>query len=59
MKMILLVVCLLFPLYAGAADKYDNKFCEDPVELQKWDNMLTESPDSDVVAALHAMWIGL
>ena len=59
MKMMILIVCLLCPILAGAADKYDSKYCKDPVELQKWANMLEKDPDSDVLAAIHALWIGL
>lgn len=42
-----------------ASNEYDNSYCKDPVELQKWANMLDKNPDSDAIAALHALWIGL
>lgn len=47
------------PLSGFAADNYDNKYCKDPAELQKWTDMLEKNPDSDVVAALYALWVGL
>jgi len=59
MKILMLLFCLLLPTIAFAADDYDNGYCKDPVELQKWDNLLTENPDSDDIVALHALWIGL
>ena len=59
MKMMILIICLLFPILAGAADKYDSKYCKDPVELQKWSNLLAENPDSDAIIALHSLWVGL
>ena len=59
MKIAILLLCLLLPTFAIAADKYNNKYCHDPAELQRWTNILAENPDSDAVAALHAMWIGL
>ena len=59
MKIIILIICLLCPILAFAADDYDNGYCKDPVELQKWDTLLAENPDSDTVAAIHALWIGL
>ena len=58
MRMMILVACLLFPIYAGATDKYDSKYYKDPVELQKWANMLEKDPGSDALAAIHALWIG-
>lgn len=59
MKSIILIICLLYPILVSAADKYDSRYCKDPVELQKWANMQEQNPDSDAVAALHALWIGL
>ena len=59
MKSVILIIILLLPTFALAADPYDNKYCHDPAELQRWANILAENPDSDAVAALHAMWIGL
>ena len=58
-KSIILIVCLLLPILATAFDEYDSKYCHDPVELQKWANMLAEDPDSDVLAVIHTLWIGL
>ena len=57
-KTILLIV-LAIPSVALAVDPYDSKYCHDPVELQKWANMIEKDPDSDVLAAIHALWIGL
>ena len=59
MKILLLIACLLLPTITLAANDYDNDYCKDPVELQKWDTLLEENPDSDTVATLHALWIGL
>ena len=59
MKNILLIICLLLPAFAIASDEYDNGYCKDPVELQKWANMLEKDPNSDALAAIHALWIGL
>ena len=59
MKIIILLFCLLLPTIAGAVDEYDNGYCKDPVELQKWADMLEKDPDSDALAAIHALWIGL
>ncbi len=35
------------------------KYCKDPIELQKWADMQEKNPDSDAIAAIHALWIGL
>ncbi len=59
MKSILLIICLLWPILSGAADKYDSKYCKDSVELKKWANMSEKNPNSDSIAAAHALWIGL
>ena len=53
---------LLFVVYlAGTtiAAEYDSNYCQDPVERQKWEQMLTDNPDSEPLAAIHALWIGL
>jgi hypothetical protein len=54
-----ILICLILPFSASAADPYDNQYCKDPVQLQQWSKILTENPDSDAVAALHALWVGL
>ncbi|MCW8860499.1 MAG: hypothetical protein OQK50_07840 [Deltaproteobacteria bacterium] len=59
MKTVILLLCFILPLSAIASDGYDNKYCKDPVELQKWAKMLSNNPDSDEYAALHALWVGL
>lgn len=59
MRSVILIICLLLPIFAGASDEYDNGYCKDPVELQKWANMLEKDPNSDALAAIHALWIGL
>ena len=41
------------------ASEYNTDYCHDPVELQKWEQMLTNNPDSEHLAAIHALWIGL
>lgn len=59
MKIIILLFCLFLPTFALAADEYDNGYCKDPIELQKWADMLEKDPGSDALAAIHALWIGL
>jgi len=60
MKIVLLITWLLLSTAAFATeDKYDSRYCKDPVELQKWAIMIDDNPDSDIVAALHGLWIGL
>ena len=60
MKSILLVILLLCPIFVSATDEYDNGYCcKDPAELQKQASLLAENPDSNIVAALHSIWIGL
>jgi hypothetical protein len=51
MKTMLLALFLVVPILVNAGDDYDNKYCKDPVELQKWADMLEKNPDSDVVTA--------
>jgi len=53
---LLLVVCLAGTTIAA---EYDTSYCHDPAELQKWEQMLTNNPDSEPLAAIHALWIGL
>lgn len=57
--LLIILMCLTFPLSAFAADSYDNHFCKDPEELKRWVRILADNPESDVVAALHALWVGL
>ena len=60
MKAIIPVFLLvLFSISSAAASEYNTDYCHDPVELQKWEQMLTSDPDSDPLAAIHALWIGL
>lgn len=59
MKFAIVLLFLILPLVVNAADDYDNKYCKDPVELQKWSNLLVENPDSDAIVALHSLWVGL
>lgn len=61
MRYMVVMILMLVPLIASAAttDVYDNKYCKDPIELQKWQKMLNNNPDSDAIAALHALWVGL
>lgn len=58
-----LFICLIliaFSLSAYAADDpYDSQYCKDPAQLQTWESLLKDNPDSDAVAALHALWVGL
>ena len=58
----ILAICfvLLMPLSAVAStDEYDSSYCKDPEETKKWTSILEKNPNSDAVAALHALWIGL
>ena len=55
--LILILSLCLVPLVI--ADDYTTDYCQDPVELQKWDTLLMENPDSEELAAIHALWIGL
>ncbi|MFO7767193.1 MAG: hypothetical protein R6V33_12240 [Pelovirga sp.] len=41
------------------ANEYNTEYCHDAAELQKWEQMLTNNPDSQSLAAIHALWIGL
>ena len=51
---------LILPIYATAIpDEYNSQYCKDPEETAKWASILEKNPDSDAVAALHALWIGL
>ena len=59
MKSIILIIILLLPTLVFAVDEYDNGYCKDPVEIQRWEKLLSENPNSDPLAALHALWIGL
>lgn len=58
LPIISLVFFLCFAAHA-AADEYNTKYCQDPVELQKWDKILSNNPGSEPIAAVHALWIGL
>ena len=40
-------------------DEYDNSFCKDPVELERWHTIVSNNMGNDSIQALHAMWIGL
>lgn len=53
----LLLVLLLAS--ATVASEYNADYCHDPTELQNWQQMLTNDPDSEPLAAIHALWIGL
>jgi len=59
MKITILIIFLLLPTFAIASDEYDNKYCKDPVEIQRWEKLLSDNPDSDPLAALHALRVGL
>ena len=52
----LLVVCLAATVAAG---EYNTSYCHDPVELQRWNDLRAENPDSEFLTAIHALWIGL
>ena len=60
MKSLIISLALVICLEATAiADEYDTSYCHDPVELQKWEQMLINDPDSEPLAAIHALRIGL
>jgi hypothetical protein len=57
-----LIFCLLLTIFFpsfGSADEYNTDYCHDPVELKKWEQMLTNDPNSEPLATIHALWIGL
>lgn len=39
--------------------EYDNRYCKDPIELDRWAKLLENNPKSDDLHALHALWMGL
>ncbi len=53
------LLLVLFSISSAVASKYNTDYCRDPAELQKWEMMLTNDPDSEPLAAIHALWIGL
>ena len=53
------LLLVLFSVSSTGASEYNAEYCHDPVELQKWEQMLTNDPDSEPLAAIHALWIGL
>jgi hypothetical protein len=40
-------------------DPYNNKYCHDPAEIERWDNIIKNNVDNDMVQALHSLWLGL
>ncbi len=60
MKAILPALLLvIFSISSTVAGDYNTDYCHDPVELQKWEQMLSNDPGSEPLAAIHALWIGL
>ena len=60
MKVLIISLALAaFLAAASSAGEYDASYCHDPVELLKWEQMLNNDPDSEHLAAIHALWIGL
>ena len=60
MKKLIVLMILLLPTMASAnTEEYDSRYCHDPTELQKWQKIVNNNPDSDQIAAIHALWIGL
>ena len=53
------LLLVLFSVSSTGAGEYNTDYCHDQVELQKWEQMLTNDPDSEPLAAIHALWIGL
>ncbi|MBD1400385.1 hypothetical protein [Pelovirga terrestris] len=56
--MLWLLLTIFVPSF-GIAHEYNTDYCHDPAELQKWEQMLTNDPDSEPLATIHALWIGL
>lgn len=55
-----LVIFLSFVMVNSClADTYNTDYCYDPAQLRQWENMLKDNPDSESLAAIHALWIGL
>lgn len=40
-------------------DPYNNTYCHDPVEVEKWNNIIEKDGDNNMVQALHSLWLGL
>jgi len=40
-------------------DEYDNSFCKDPKEHERWYKIVSKNKNHDNIQALHALWIGL
>lgn len=70
MKKLLLLIFILsfsFTSYANpfsappeiALPEYDNRYCRDKVELEKWQGIIENHASNDDVHGLHALWIGL
>jgi len=57
--LLIFLLCLLIHSVVFASNEYDNAYCKDPVELKKWADLVEKNPDSDAIAALHALWVGL
>ena len=57
--LMIVVICFIPSAVLSTEDPYDNRYCHDPDELQKWYSLVEKNPDSDQIAALHALWIGL
>ncbi|HMB16391.1 MAG TPA: hypothetical protein VKN62_08745 [Pelovirga sp.] len=53
-----LLLTIFFPSFC-LADDYNTDYCHDPVELHKWEQMLSNDPESEALAVIHALWIGL
>ncbi len=67
-KIFLTIIILGFALSAFsnlvvASEKpnpeYNNDYCYDVGELEKWQKIIEKSPNDDNVQTLHALWIGL
>lgn len=57
-----IITALLFVIFSisiTVADEYNTNYCLDPDELYKWNQLLNNNPDSEPIAAIHALWIGL
>jgi len=58
----ILIFCLFLTIFFPSfciANEYNTDYCHDPAELLKWEQLLTDNPASEPVAAIHALWIGL
>jgi len=60
MKPLIISLALVACIAAtSTADEFDTSYCHDAVELQRWNDLRSDNPDSEPLEAIHALWIGL